>query len=161
MPETPQNTIVPQMKFIQSTLLDLANSVQGDCRRASNLRDFWQQVAQDSQTPLILICWGGEKPWSSNPNIAAVTYRVTRKWLIGIKQGRGYDAVRGDSQDNFLPFVEQVRDKIRSMVGVSEDIGMDYEGIEPWSMGTQVIDAYVISVTSKNDLPQILQTPDD
>jgi hypothetical protein len=159
----PNQNIVQQMQWMQAELLALAqlDQYQGDCKRVSNLRDFWAQASQDTESPLVFICWGGEKPWSSSANLSAVTYRVRRKWMVGVKWGRGHDEDRGVTQDNFLPFVEAVRDTIRSWVGVSQDTGIDYDGCEPWSMGTQVIDAFIITFYSHNDLPPILTTPDD
>lgn len=150
------------MEFIRDTLFDLVNqpAIGGDCVMASNLRDMWEQASQNTEQPLVYVCYGGESAWSSNPNISAVTYRVSRNWIIGIKQGRGHDQDRGESLVRFLPFVEQVRDTIRSMMGISEDIGNDFASIKPWSQGSQVIDGYILEFSTKNDLPPILTTPD-
>ena len=149
------------MKFMRDTLLDLANSVQGDCVMVSNLRDLWEQASLDTETPLVYICYGGESEWSSNMNMSALTYRVRRNWIVAVKQGRGSDEDRGQSLARFLPFIEQVRDTIRSMQGVTQDSAIDFHSIKPLSQGTQVVDCYTIEFSTQNDLPQILQQPDE
>lgn len=150
------------MEFITETLLELmqTQSVDGACVMVSNTREMWQLASNDSQKPIIYVCWGGEDPWSSNANISAVTHRVNRSWILGVKQGRGFKSNRGESLKGFIPFVEQVRDTMRSMLGISEDFGNDYSGIKPWSQGSLVIDGYLITFGTKNDLPNILLTPD-
>jgi hypothetical protein len=160
MQATAANQIIPAMEFIAETLLTLVQTVNGSCVMVSNMREMWQLASEDSQKPLIYVCYGGESAWSSNANISALTYRVSRNWIIGIKQGRGYTSDRGYSLTNFLPFVELVRDTIRTMIGVSQDNGNDFASIEPWSLGTQIIDGYILRFSTKNDLPQILTQPD-
>lgn len=156
-----KSQIIPQMEFIRSALLTLVNGVNGQCVMVSNLREMWEQASQDSQRPLVYVCYGGEVPWSSSGNLSAVTHRVSRSWIIGVKQGRGYNQERGQSLAEFLPFVEQVRDAMRAMLGISEDIGNDYASLKPWALGTQVVDGYLMEFTTKNDLPTILQVSEE
>ncbi len=117
---------------------------------------------------MLYVCYMGETPWSSNPNLSALTHRVSRDWCVRVKQGRGYAATRGDTLSKpvgnsglFYDVVEHTRDLIRAMFGISEDNGVDYAGIKPVRLGDQVIDCYDIFFATKNDLPNILTTPDN
>jgi hypothetical protein len=160
---TAQSQIIPQMEFIRETLLDLVNQpdIGGDCVMVSNLRDLWEQASQNTEQPLVYVCYNGESEWSSNLNISALTHRVKRSWIVAVKEGRGHDEDRGQSLARFLPFVEQVRDTIRSMLGVSQDLGVDFHSIKPMSQGSQAMDCYAIEFSTQADLPPILTEPED
>ncbi len=163
----PLYQISAQANFIVETLYDYATSRAGSVVVAINVQDLWQQSFQSSQKTIWYVCYAGETPWSSNANISALTHRVSRDWIVRVKQGRGYTANRGDtlSQNvgNAGPFynaVEHTRDLLRAMFGVSEDFGVDFQGIKPVRLGDMVIDCYDITFSTKNDLPLILTQPE-
>ncbi|MDE2097602.1 MAG: hypothetical protein KGL39_10175 [Patescibacteria group bacterium] len=167
MPVDVLHQISAQANFIQSVLYDYASSNGGDCQVVSNMKDMWMQANQSSQKPTIYITWIGESPWSSNANISAVTHRVSRDWKVGIKRGRGFQPIRGTTLSkttSVIPFfdvVEDVRDLIRSELGISEDAGIDDVKVSEWQLGGLVMDGKLISFTTKNDLPTILNQPDN
>jgi len=163
-----QYQISATANFIVSVIANYASKTNGSVAVVSNLFDLWNQSSQDSQKPMWYVCYAGETPWSSDSNISALTHRVSRSWIVRVKQGRGFASNRGDTLSNpvgnaglFYNVVEHTRDLLRSMLGVSQDAGIDYEGIKPVRLGDQVIDCYDISFSVKADMPNILPQPDD
>ena len=110
---------------------------------------------------MVFVCFSGETPWTSNQNIGALTHRTSREFIVRVKQGRGLTPVRGSTAYSFIPIVEEVRDTIRSMLGISMDAGVDYSGTKYVRLGSQVIDCYDITFSCKADMPTIIATPDD
>lgn len=163
----PQKQISAQANFIADTIEDSLGT-SGIAQVVHNLQDLWMQSSQSSQKTICFICYAGETPWSSNNNISALTHRVSRNWIVRVKQGRGFSQVRGDTLSKsvgnsglFYDVVEHIRDLIRSMLGISEDNGNDYQGIKPVRLGNDVIDCYDILFSTKNDLCTILTTPEE
>lgn len=159
MPDV-QKQISAQLAFIADDLNVWAQANGGSAIVVSNLQDLWAQSSQSSQKPLIYVFYAGEDPWGDFKT-AAVTHRVKRNWVVRVKQGRGFTSPRGTTVLTFADSVEHIRDMIRAMLGISEDNGNDYAGIKPVRLGDQVIDCYDISFSTMNDLPTILETPDD
>lgn len=159
-----RHQISAQANYIVSVLSTYATANGGQCQQVPTMRDMWMQAYQSSQKPMIYVTYTGEQPWSSSTMIAALTHRVTRHWVVGIKRGRGFQPVRGatlTTTTSVIPFfdvVEDVRDLIRSTLGISEDNGIDDLKITEWQLGTQVMDGKLISFTTKNDLPNIEMT---
>ena len=158
--------ISAQANYIAQVLNDYAKDNGGQCQVVSNMRDMWNQASQNSQIPMIYVTWTGESPWSSSKNLAALTHRVSRDWTVGIKRGRGFTAVRGDTLSKttstipFFDVVEDVRDIIRSQLGISEDLGQDDIRAKEWQLGNVIMDGKLITFTTKNDLPPIQNTID-
>lgn len=132
---------------------------------ASNLRDMWNQAFQASDKPIVYTCWAGDSPRGPS-DIMRWTHRVDREWATLVKRGRGFCAIRGDSLNqtvgNAIPFydvVEGVRDRIRQILSISEEGLVELRGIRPWQLGNQVLDAYLISFATANDMPTITSTP--
>ena len=161
------NKISDQASAIRDWCRQYAAGLGGTASVVSNLQDLWKQAYQNSQRPLILICYNGENARGSFEFSNAFS-RVDRNWLVLIKEGRGYLAERGDkltettSVSPFYDQVEGLRDWLRRLLNVSAELPtIDYKGISPVSQGDQVIDAYVISFSTANDIPQILTSPDN
>ncbi len=157
----PNQTISAQLNIIVNVLQTWAVQYNATVIPVSNVQDLWSQSSQTSQKPTVYVCFSGETPWSSNANISALTHRTSREFIVRVKQGRGFTAVRGETVYSFVTIVEQVRDTIRSMLGISQDFGVDYAGTKYVRLGSQVIDAYDLTFSVKADCPQIIQTPDD
>jgi hypothetical protein len=158
VPVNPQQQITAQLQQISDEIYEaFANIgvVSGNVAVVSNLLDLWNQSQQNSQSPMAFVCYMGETPWSGGGNVAAITHRVRREWVIRVKQGRGYTSNRGKTVLQFVDIVELVRDTIRAMFGVSEDYGVDFSGIKPVRLGDQVIDCYDVAFSTMNDLPPI------
>ena len=162
MPVDIQYQTSAQLEFIKDALLEWVQlTFGGTVEIVHNVSDLWVQSFQDSQSPMVYVCPSGEEPWSSNANIAALTHRVNRSFIIRVKQGRGYTSVRGDTVLTFMDAVEHIRDLMRSMLGISEDAGIDYNGWKPVRLGDQVLDCVDLFFGCKNDLPTIVSTPDE
>lgn len=138
----------------------------GVCQVVDDEQMAWEQAAQSSQNLIVYVTWTGDRPWSSSAVLEGVTHRVTRSWFVGIKRGRGYVAVRGDTFSKttavpaFVDLVEDIRDCCRSIVGLSEDAGTDGVHVDNWKQGNNLMSGKKITFTTKNDLPGIVATPD-
>lgn len=127
---------------------------------------IWDMAWKSSQNLVIYVTWTGDRPWGPM-SLAGVTHRVTREWLVGVKRGRGYESIRGDtfcrntSMPPFVDMVDVIRNYIRGMVGISEDLGTDNVVIKKWSQGNQVMSGRLITFTTQNDLQATLLQPDD
>jgi len=164
----PQFQISAQANFVAGELGTWAQTMGGVCQVVHTIEDLWIQSSQTSQRPTIYVFCDGELPWSSNPNLSALTHRVSRNWIIRVKRGRGFAPVRGDTISkqvgNAMPFtdtIEHVRDMCRAMLGISEDNGNDYNGWKMVKVGSAAMDCADIAFSTKNDLPTILTTPDN
>lgn len=156
-------TIADEAKLIQDELSKWAEQYGGTAAVVSNLRDWWNQAATNSEVPRILICYNGETSRGSFSQIAP-WHRVDREWIIAVTKGRGYYPSRGsglaDADSTELPLydaVESVRDIVRSMQTISEETpSPDYRGIKPMQLGNLVVDGYQITITTANDIPSNL-----
>lgn len=159
-------TIAQQATAIQAHLQDWATQFGGKVVIVSNLRDLWSYTNIRSDAPRILICFNGENSRGSFSQLVA-WHRVDREWLVVVTKGRGYFANRGDSLNNpnvvELPFydaIEQVRDQWRCMLGISEELPtIDYRGTKAMQLGNLVMDGYMLTATTANDIPAIGTTP--
>lgn len=144
----------------------MANGYQAVFKIVSNLQDLWAQSLQNSQSPMGFVFFEGETARGSFAELAP-WHRVDREFVVRLKKGRGYLVERGDSVANdgsgeisFVSILEQVRDKIRCILSISEELpSIDYRGIKSVRLGDQVIDAYDIRFTTANDIPIILTQP--
>ena len=157
----PNQTIAAQLGIIVQVLQTWGVQYNATVIPCSNVQDMWSQSSQTSQKPTLFVAFSGETPWSSNANISALTHRVNREWIVRVKQGRGFTSPRGTTVLEFVAIVEQVRDTLRTMLGISAQFAIDYHGTKYVRLGGQIIDCYDITFAVKTDLPQILQTPDD
>ncbi len=158
-------SISNQANQIQTVLETWAQPKGGTAVVASNTTDAWVQSYQSSQKPLILISYLGEQS-RGDFSVANRNHRVDRAWSVLVKRGRGFNANRGDSlietKFNAEPFydsVETVRELLRCMIGISEEIPIDYRAIRAKSQGSDIIDAYEISFSTANDIPAIQRIP--
>jgi hypothetical protein len=156
-------TVTDQIESLRQVLDDWADPRGGSAIPVSNMKELWNQAMMSSQKPRILICYMGEK--TRGPfGLAAIMGRLDQQWAVAVTRGRGFAATRGESltktvgnMDPFLLAVEQVRDLIRNINGVSMEQPVDYKAIKPMQMGQLVIDGYLIEFSTANDLP-VLET---
>lgn len=159
-------TINDQLCQIRDWLTIYAAPLGGSVAIVSNLLDLWNQSSQNSQFPTIYVMYNGESSRGSFGDIAP-WHRVDRQWIVRVKRGRGYFSQRGDSLANssgtetpFVAIVEQVRDKLRCMLGISEELPtIDYKSIKPVRLGDLVMDCFDIEFSTANDVPAIGTTP--
>ncbi len=141
------------------------NQLSGKCVAASNLRDMWEQASQATTNSVIYVCWSGDSPRGPN-SIMRWTHRVDREWVVLVKRGRGFYATRGDSlnqtKGNEIPLydvVEGVRDAVRRILSISEEGLVEFNNVRPWQLGSQILDAYIMTFTTANDMPTITSLP--
>jgi hypothetical protein len=142
-------------QYLQEQLTEAApGSVAAIC---SNLKDMWKQAFQASDRFKVLIVWKGDTvrgPFSQ----ANCWVRVDRQWVVAVIHGRGYEAERGDSVPVLSDMVENVRDWLRSMLGLSEELPtIDLKGITQANQGNLILDGYLIEFSTANDIPMIFQ----
>jgi hypothetical protein len=158
----PYPTIASQAVFIASTLDNFVKQDAGKAVVVADSRELWEQASRNTQSLLVYVYFAGETPWSSNPNIAATTQRVSRKWQVFVQRGIGYQSDRGITMAQgapsgprpFLQVLEGIRDTIRGMLGVSEDLCIDLSAIKPVQIGKpgDGMVAYLIEFSTKNTL---------
>ena len=161
MPLTAPVSISNQAGQIALVLQGYAQSAGGVADVVSNLRDLWFQASQSSQKPRILICYNGESA-RGDFSVANYNHRVDRQWIVAVTRGRGWLANRGDSlyktttQDPLYDVVEEVRELLRCMIGISEEFPIDFKRISPMNSQNKALDAYAIEFSTANDIPEII-----
>lgn len=141
------------------------NLLTGECVAASNMREMWEQASQATNKSIIYVCWTGDAARGPG-SIMRWTHRVDREWSILVKRGRGFYSTRGDSlnqtKGNEIPFydiVEGVRDSMRQILSISEEGLVEFNGVRPWQLGNMIMDAYLLSFKTANDMPTITSIP--
>lgn len=160
-------TIADQLLLIRAGLYQWATALGGMAQICSDMHHMWMQAWVKSDTPRLLICYVGEDirgPFS----IAAATHRVDRTFNVMITRGRGFNPARGDSlvqtvgdAEPLFKLVEEVRELIRTMGGISEENPVDFKNVRSFPLGEVIIDAYVIEFSVATDLPALADVPDN
>ena len=158
MPDV-KHQISEQLEFIKDTIVEYVQGRGGAAAITANVQDLWLQSSQQSLTPTIFVCYDGEDAWGDF-NTRAKTHRVKRNFIVRVKKGRGFTADRGKTFLDFADVLEDVRDLIRSMQGITEDQAVDYAGMKPVRLGNTPTDCEDITFSTMNDLPTITQTED-
>ena len=156
-------TISQEAKLIKEALEEYVTSMGGVVEIVSSEKMFYRPDATDSQTARVLICYGGETARGSFSQ-KGWWHRVDRNWKIAVTRGRGFFQVRGESlyehdvqETPLYDVVENIRDIFRLQQNISEETpGCDYAGITPMSFGNLVIDGFIISGSTANDIPSNL-----
>jgi len=157
-------TISQTAQQLKSQLSTWAVTAGGKAVVASNTKDMWEQASQNTQTPLVLICYNGETIRGERA-VSAFNHRVERNWIVAVTRGRGWNTERGASlytttanADPLYDVVEEVRDAIRVMTGISEEFPVEFQSISPMSSNNKELDAYAIQFTVAADIPAITLT---
>jgi len=156
-------TIAQEARLIKDALAEYVLTVGGVVEVVSSEKMFYRMDATDSQTPRVMVAYAGETARGSFSQ-KSPWHRVDRLWKIAVTRGRGFFQERGasiyDHEVQELPLVdvvENIRDIFRLKQDISEETpGPDYSGIAPMSFGNLVIDGFVISGTTANDIPSNL-----
>jgi hypothetical protein len=159
--------ISEQARQIAAVLEPYATASGGFAGVVSNLQMLWAQASMDSEKPRLLICYNGENS-RGDFSVANRLHRVDRQWVVAVTRGRGWRSNRGASlyqttgnADPFYDVVEEVRELLREMLGISEEFPIDFKRISPMSSGNKALDSYAIEFSTANDIPAILMRPDD
>jgi hypothetical protein len=156
-------TIADEAALIKESLDGYVTSMGGVVEIVSSEKMFYRIDATDSQTPRVMVAYAGETARGSFSQ-KAPWHRVDRLWKIAVTRGRGFFAERGASlyeqgtqEVPLFDVLESIRDTFRNNQNISEETpGPDYTGIAPMSFGNLVIDGFVISATTANDIPSNL-----
>ena len=163
---TPLVSIAQQSQQIATWVGGYVTPLGGVSVTASNLRDMWEQASQSTDKPIVYTCWMGDQ--SRGGDISRWVHRVDREWATLVKRGRGFYASRGNSLNqtmgNAIPFydvVEGVRDRIRQILSISEEGLVEFNSARAWQLGSQILDAYLLTYRTANDIPAITSEPQD
>ena len=164
MPLPAPVSISNQAQQIVDVLNPYATKSGGVAVTVSNLQMLWAQASMASDRPRILICYNGETS-RGDFSVANVNHRVDRTWVVAVTRGRGWNADRGSSlyktvgnADPFYDVVEEVRELLRCMIGISEEFPIDYKRVSPMSSGNKALDSYAIEFSCAVDIPAIRLT---
>lgn len=159
--------IADELEFIKSQLANWAQQDGGTAFIASDPSHMWKMAYAAADKPRVIICYMGEDV-RGGFQTGAFTHRVDRKYNVVVTRGRGFNAERGDSltqeRGNARPLFnlfEEARDIIRSIVGLSQELPIDYLGAHNFSAGEIIMDAYVIDFSIAVDLPNLGDQPDN
>lgn len=157
-------TISQTAQQLKTQLSTWATTAGGKAVVVSNTKDMWEQASQNTQTPLVLICYNGETIRGERA-VSALNHRVERNWIVAVTRGRGWNIERGASlykttqnADPFYDVVEECRDQIRVLTGISEEWPVEFLRISPMSSGNKALDAYAIEFTVAADIPAVYLT---
>lgn len=132
------------------------------CSVVFDLVHLWRQCQQASDRPNIYILYNGETSRGADEEIRS---HVDRRFIIAVKRGRGFNPLPGigltDAVQNAPPFydsLEEIREVCRT---VTLDLGYtvgpaDFNSIEPFRVGDEVSDAYLIHMTLTTQIPQVV-----
>jgi len=121
---------------------------------------FMQEGKMLDDTPRILICYMGSKARLSFEQ-KDTAHREDRQWMVVVIYGKGFASQLAEQQagmiESVYDSVESLRDLIRTMLNVSEEFPLSYNGIEPMAniLGPNAsffIDADAISFSTANDI---------
>ena len=129
---------------------------------------MWEMAYAATNKLRVILCCTGEE-LRGDFSVAAALARADRQFIALVTKGRSFTWRRGEGlvntvQNTFPLFeqVAQVRDLIRSMVAVSNELPVDYKGFKSFPLERELImDAYAIEFSLATDLPLISSTPND
>jgi hypothetical protein len=161
--------ISDQANQILSVLSKWGSAYNAKVVIVSNLRILWEQASLKSTSPRVLICFVGADVRGGFRE-ANYQNREDRMWQVAVTRGRGFFNVRGDSlagsasgqnaETPFYDIVEEVRDQCRSILSISEERPtIDYRGVKAMQLGALIVDGFVISFSTANDIPFIGSQP--
>jgi len=157
-------TISEQARILRDSLATWATPLGGKAVVVHSVKQLWEQAVINSQVPRVLICYNGSRPRGAF-KVSNALNREDRDWIIALTRGRGYHSVRGDALSDdtgvepLYDWIEQIRDFVRNINNISEETPcVDYSGIKPMTMGNLVVDGYMITFSTANDIPKPINT---
>lgn len=150
------------------TLRDaLANYLKGhggredDARVMANMKHLWEHLYVVQDRPRFLIVWNGEELRGS-VDYRDTDNRVDRRFAVVAVRGQGFaDPASGGKELPFVDVMEDVRDLVRSLTGISEEFPASYLGCKPLpnilpdKIQNAFADAYMAEFGTANDIPAI------
>ncbi len=164
-------TISEQARTIRNKLQEFANPRGAEVKIMANMQHLWEELFVHDETPKLLICYTGE---TCRGDLGSQRFlaRVDREWIVVVIRGHGWSNVMADTEspnigspnpqdvEPFYDIVEQIRDMIRSMPEITEELPVTFKNIEPLfnvsPLGISAnvfLDAYAIRFATANDIP--------
>lgn len=150
---------------IGTHLDEWAQTRGGYAKVLANLKHVWEEIVLLQDTPRILIVFMGDRVRGRQS--LDRDYRVYRRWSVVIVRGHGFKSgmtERVGNSEAFYNDVETIRDRVRVMLGISEEFPVDYVSCEPLSSvmkGGDVAnafgDGFILRFETSNDIPEILR----
>lgn len=167
----PEPLTIEQQAIGMATLLDQWAKPRGaQVVIVQGQGHLWENIYSADDTPRLLICFSGEVLRGAEI-VGDRDHRVDRNWKVVVVRGHGFGSANlmpqeGGEQptESFLVTAESVRDAARVMLGLSEEFPLHYKGMTPVpnlmrpGSANVFVDAYEISFSTANDIPQVVLT---
>ncbi len=146
-------TISEQLELIKTGLSPWEAANKGGVAICSDMRHMWKMAATGSQTTLLMLVYQGETPMGDE-DTRGVLGRVKRQFGALLVRGRGFSAERGDSVPDFTAIIEDARDTIRELHGLSAEPPVEVDSIKPVFVQDAPTDSYLIEFSISTDIEQ-------
>lgn len=160
-------SISDQANMIAQQLETWVTANGGEVKIMANTRHLWEEVykrALDDKAA-VLICFNRERSRGSE-QLRNNLHRVDRNWLVVVMRGHGFENRMAKTDagmlDDFYTACEEIRDKIRVIISISEEFPVDYVGMTPLPGVAQpgnanvFADAYQIEFNTANDIAAVV-----
>lgn len=146
-------TIAEQLSLIKDGMSLWAATNKGAVSIASDLRHMWKMAGTGSETTLLLLVYSGETPMG-DADTRGILGRVKRNFAALLVRGRGFNSERGDSVPVFTAIIEDARDTIRGLQGLSAEPPVEVDSIKPVFVQDAPTDSYLIDFSISTDIEQ-------
>lgn len=150
--------IADQAKAIKDALGQYKEVDEGDVVIAFSLADLWAKAQLQSNRNRMLIAFVGEQSEGSNESRNRL-HRVERGWQVAVTRGRQLVEGRENSLAEettegkpLYTIVEEIREILRRVQGITAYPPIDFKSIRPMSFGNMIIDGYIIEFAISTDL---------
>ena len=162
-------TIATEAVLIRDALLAYAQPRGATVDVVAHQAQLWQVVADQTvqSTPKLVLCYDGETTRGTFATQDDL-HRVDRKWIVVVMRGNGWanplieaGAEQGQVIEPFYDTVEAIRDLLRCLLTISDEVFPNYTGISslpglgPSQTANAFLAGYKISFTTANDIGQV------
>lgn len=167
MPLPAPVSISQAAQIIKEQLDDWAGAKGGSTKIIANVAHLWEELEVATDKPRVLICYTGEEARGDYERRGYLR-RVDRQWQVVVVRGHGFKnrvAEGAGNADAFYDVLEQIREKVRVILNISEEFPIEYLGMEPLpNLGPSqkanvFLDAVSMRFTTANDIPAISNKP--
>ena len=141
----------------------------GEVKIMANTRHLWEEVYKRAvdDKPGVLICFNRERSRGSE-QLRNNLHRVDRNWLVVVMRGHGFDNKMAKTDaaqgDDFYTVCEELRDKVRVIASITEEVPVDYVDMSPLpgaavpAMANVFLDGYKLEFNTANDIAAVVMT---
>lgn len=164
-------SITDQANMLGQHLSEWAEPLGGKVKIMANMRHLWEEIYQAigvNNPPRVLVALVRERVRGGEDRRKMT--RVDRTWYVVVMRGHGFrnKMAKDDGDggtDDFYTRCEEVRDRIRVLLSISEEFPVEYIGMEPLpgaagasNAANVFLDAYRIEFSTANDIGTVLKT---